>query len=450
MRGDKQLPLCSASNLSVGHFCQGNGECGTDPALDNCDDALDVYERVDESMDMRTTVITPPVPAASNASAGTSYWRVWNTSVSLVLPKSCRTRWVTTVYVRGGDAQMTSVAVGATTANGSMGKSTSLLQCGRLRPIYPGNKSFVAASMVQLHTCYRLTSVVVGQKAAQSHFGQHMVRFVPPLCRPAHLNAAGCEAQNGLVSIRSCTEPELFLRKALQASVQKTERWVSLFTCRTPSSSAFTNQFLGWYTTGHTGQISSCGKSNNYDSASANRFRFRFAFTDGTTQTVEISLQNAAKRTMLQLVQESGLRLNSAGAAPKNLGTGKWKYQHMSIPWSQPVNTSRFTGKSLRLGVGDGGADSRDFAVFMFLTGNGKADFAGQKILDIGGESRTVDDRTVTRVDILGYALQVGVDWTADYKFAGISPESTEAYRWRVQPACGGNCIVVGEPAAPS
>jgi len=84
----------------------------------------------------------------------------------------------------------------------------------------------------------------------------------------------------------------------------------------------------------------------------------------------------------------------------QNTGQGLWNTGHCTI--GSPTLSS-FTGASLRIGVGDGGADSMDWALFMPLQGNGGGDFAGCSVWAFGGESHCNDARPGT-VTITGSA----------------------------------------------
>ena len=45
---DPDLPQCDSSSIADGALCDGDGECGTNGSLDNCDNGYDVYRKHQE------------------------------------------------------------------------------------------------------------------------------------------------------------------------------------------------------------------------------------------------------------------------------------------------------------------------------------------------------------------------------------------------------------------
>ena len=60
----------------------------------------------------------------------------------------------------------------------------------------------------------------------------------------------------------------------------------------------------------------------------------------------------------------------------------------------------------LRIGVGDGGSDKTDWAMFYPRSGNGGTDFSVNGRLDIGGEDKLADEfSSSTTIKIIGMGL---------------------------------------------
>ena len=53
----KNAPSCADPAIKVGDWCEGDGECGTKPHLNNCPGGYDVYQRVNPS-----SVAHAPIP----------------------------------------------------------------------------------------------------------------------------------------------------------------------------------------------------------------------------------------------------------------------------------------------------------------------------------------------------------------------------------------------------
>ena len=117
------------------------------------------------------------------------------------------------------------------------------------------------------------------------------------------------------------------------------------------------------------------GKRSAYDTDTIVALRFQ----DAAGSYAEYALTSPySGRTLLSIVQGcmGSLRSNTGGTAwangqCTNVGT--------------LVSSSGVTGAAaLRIGVGDGGADTADWALFMPVSGNGNGDFNGAKIWCFG------------------------------------------------------------------
>ena len=76
----------------------------------------------------------------------------------------------------------------------------------------------------------------------------------------------------------------------------------------------------------------------------------------------------------------------------------------------------------LRIGVGDGGSDTYDWALLMPLQGNGGGDYQGQNVWAFGGEARTNNgfSNTVTISAMCGM-LKQNRDIVMPYHFAWVN-----------------------------
>jgi hypothetical protein len=157
-------------------------------------------------------------------------------------------------------------------------------------------------------------------------------------------------------------------------------------------SSTYKNQWRGWYSSGSSVSKGN-GKRLAYDTLPLTGVKIH----DNSGKFAEYELKPGyAGRTMLSIVTEKcGLSSSS-----RNIG-GQWNSGICSI--GTLVQSGKLSGVSstLRLGVGDGGSDSVDWALFMVLTGHGKGDFDGNNIWALGGESST-NDANPTKISLTG------------------------------------------------
>ena len=161
--------------------------------------------------------------------------------------------------------------------------------------------------------------------------------------------------------------------------------------CRVPSlfqasgsSSSFDNQWTGWYSAGSTVNSGS-GKRAAYDTLPLSNLQL----SDGSGRFVEYKLNKGyAGRTLLSIVQ------GCMGSNRRSTGGSAWRNGLCSNVGTRTSSSSgSFTGGSLssvlRIGVGDGGSDTYDWALLMPLSGNGNGDYNGNNAWAFGGEGET-------------------------------------------------------------
>ena len=148
------------------------------------------------------------------------------------------------------------------------------------------------------------------------------------------------------------------------------------------SSSSFRNSWQGWYSAGSTVNFGS-GKRKEYNTLVVSRLRF----SDKSGRFVEYDLNDGyAGRTLLSIVQ------GCMGSNRRNTGSSDWKAglcRNVGTLRSSSASFGRFSvSPTLRIGVGDGGSDSSDWALLMPLQGNANGDFNGNNAWAFGGESQ--------------------------------------------------------------
>lgn len=148
------------------------------------------------------------------------------------------------------------------------------------------------------------------------------------------------------------------------------------------SSYSYRNNWNGWYSAGSTVNSGS-GKRPLYDTLAVSRIRF----SDASGRYVEYDLNpDYAGRTLLSIVQEC------MGSNRRNSGSSDWDAglcRDVGTLRSSSGSFGRFSVSStLRIGVGDGGSDSNDWALLMPLQGNANGDFNGNNAWAFGGESQ--------------------------------------------------------------
>ena len=159
-------------------------------------------------------------------------------------------------------------------------------------------------------------------------------------------------------------------------------RVLSLFQA-SGSSSSFKNTWTGWYSAGSTVNSGS-GKRAAYDTLPLSNLRL----SDASGRFVEYKLNKGyAGRTLLSIVQ------GCMGSNRRNTGGQTWRDGLCSNVGTRTSSSGYFGSFSLssvlRIGVGDGGSDSNDWALLMPLSGNGNSDYDGKKAWVFGGEGET-------------------------------------------------------------
>merc|ERR1712242_374562 len=76
------------------------------------------------------------------------------------------------------------------------------------------------------------------------------------------------------------------------------------------------------------------------------------------------------------------------GSKRSNGDTLKWKQGHCTIGTLLASSGISNVSPHLRIGVGDGQSDVKDWALFMLQNGNANRDFAGDKAYAFGSEGR--------------------------------------------------------------
>jgi len=161
------------------------------------------------------------------------------------------------------------------------------------------------------------------------------------------------------------------------------------------SSKSFSNRWSGWYNAGNHVN-SGEGKRSAYDTLPLRKIRI--VDSDGNDLIWELDAQYKDK-SMVSII---GSILPNKEKSQNN-GTSTWTNGH--APYFgrliQNLKNKANVHSYLRIGVGDGTRDSRDWAVFMPMIGNCGRDFAGRSCYDLGGESKT-SDSSVRTISLYG------------------------------------------------
>ena len=156
------------------------------------------------------------------------------------------------------------------------------------------------------------------------------------------------------------------------------------------STTTYQNQWTGWYKAGTT--TTGNGKYQAYDTTPLNALLFQ----DNAGNKVQYTLDSSyAGKTLLTIVSECmGMeRTQSSSEQP-------WRVGHCTIApgvtQSAGMNTNQKMFKdgmgALRIGVGDSASkssDTKDWALFMPMKGNGRGDYSGARTWAFGSEYRT-------------------------------------------------------------
>ena len=171
----------------------------------------------------------------------------------------------------------------------------------------------------------------------------------------------------------------------------------TLFEC-SGSSSAYQNDADGWYTDRRTS--SGCGPRASYYDMPIHALRL----ADDSGSFVEYTLTSSyAGRSLHSIVTGCMGRDRS-----NDDGSSAWDNGHCTNVGTLTSSSGVSGAQSLRIGVGDGGADSHDWALFMPSSGNGGGDYQGGSIWAFGGEDATNNGHSGT-VTIFGTQLAGGI-----------------------------------------
>lgn len=184
--------------------------------------------------------------------------------------------------------------------------------------------------------------------------------------------------------------PELLLdtKKMLQQMTGSScSTTVRLFYASTGSNGEYRNTWEGWYSEGPTSSAGQDGKYAEYDSAKLCTVRFE----DSSGEFAEYELSEAYQgKTLMEIVKEC------MGSSRSNTHSYEWQHGHCSVGTltQGQVNSVEPLSETLRIGVGDGSADTHDWALFYPLLGSGKGDYNGANVWGFGTEHETNNGAT--------------------------------------------------------
>ena len=152
------------------------------------------------------------------------------------------------------------------------------------------------------------------------------------------------------------------------------------------SSATMQNKWEPWFSAGTT-VTSGDGKRAAYDSTPITSLTLSSDGGISVSYTLKAAYTNKPLRAIVAACM---------GSARTQTSGGKWPAGHCEIGTMRastgtPTPTSEKFA-NLRIGVGDnpkGSSDSKDWALFMPLTGNGQGDYKGKKVWVFGGEEMT-------------------------------------------------------------
>eukprot|EP00930_Biecheleria_cincta_P010005 TRINITY_DN11190_c0_g1_i1.p1 TRINITY_DN11190_c0_g1~~TRINITY_DN11190_c0_g1_i1.p1 ORF type:complete len:726 (+),score=119.88 TRINITY_DN11190_c0_g1_i1:127-2304(+) len=232
------------------------------------------------------------------------------------------------------------------------------------------------------------------------------------------------------------------LAKVLDCPSQKPRRTTMtshlLFTSK-GSASAYQNIWSGWYTKGNT-VSSGDGKRGEYDALKLSTIKF----SDSSGKFAEYTLSgNYMDKSLRDIVVGCGLTSSS-----KNDGKGKWKTGHCSIGTLKSSSGLSNLNSVLRLGVGDGTHDTKDWCVFMLKKGNGAGDFHGLRHhmdhgFSFGSEGHAAGSPNQVYIHGRGYSLQEARKVTTTSTTTRASQCSGRYAKVTFNNTA--NCIVAGE-----
>jgi len=163
--------------------------------------------------------------------------------------------------------------------------------------------------------------------------------------------------------------------------------WVKLFSAAANSKSC-ANYWLGWF---RKGEDNADLKTADFDTLAVDSLKFVYDGDEGI-----VNLPN--RQTILELISGCGIDSSS-----RNTNTDDWQNGHCKLDWVK--KTGAFTGDQLRIGVGDKQKDSRDWALFMFVNGNGDLNYKKNQIsktFNLGGEDFCSNTGSSKKIEIFG------------------------------------------------
>ena len=164
-----------------------------------------------------------------------------------------------------------------------------------------------------------------------------------------------------------------------------------LFEVSSPDKTkVYSNSWKFWYQQGGATR-SGNGKRSAYDAVVFRRVSFVVTFASGAVSTATAVFPHA--RTMREHVTSLGLN-----ALSSNTNTRVWSKGHARVAWT--AYGPGFDPAGLRIGLGDGSADARDWALFMLQAGNNIQDFLGKSVLNLGGETLACNAKNVTKIQM--------------------------------------------------
>jgi hypothetical protein len=149
------------------------------------------------------------------------------------------------------------------------------------------------------------------------------------------------------------------------------------------NDASYSSTWTGWYTPGsHRASGAAIGKSKAYDTLKLNSLTFEV--DDGTKIDVSLVGTQYEDMSLLEIVQSTGITASS-----RNNGQGLWNTGHIQLPITSKVNPNNHKmASTLRIVVGDGSNDGRDFCIFYFNDDNGRYDYHGYSAFGFGSETR--------------------------------------------------------------
>jgi len=208
-------------------------------------------------------------------------------------------------------------------------------------------------------------------------------------CVLAGTSISSAKCRGSLPALRNKKLTAATNRENCKGHVVNRKSWATLFSAN-GNNRTYKNSWMGWYHRSHN-------SNKKYSDMKLDQVEFRCGST-----YVKYQLNNGFKgKSLRSIVTGCFLNQNS-----KNNNSHSWRAGQCPNVGKKIASAGSINGGSLsnlRIGVGDGSSDGPDWAVFMFVTGNGKGDYDGAKIWDFGGESYANDSRYSGKCEIKGY-----------------------------------------------